>query len=211
MSTRGGFTFIDADKATFHVYKHHDTYPEGAWGGPATLLLATRYAWQFPRFEADEFAASFITAAKMSSNMTLHMQKLFDLMDQRAALKPDPDPYKDHEIASMITVPPAGYSYTGGGVRLLGSGLWQRALPEDCAFHYVVQQRTPGGEISAECASLGWGENDKRTREVLYKGNLIGMAAWGMRLKEIEDEKRKAAEEAAKQPKFRARPARMLL
>jgi hypothetical protein len=64
MSTRALYTFTDATiNCTAHnVYKHHDGYPSGA---AKTLTAAMAYAWQEPRFEANEFAASFVAAAKM--------------------------------------------------------------------------------------------------------------------------------------------------
>ena len=213
MGTRGAFTFIDADKQTFHVYKHHDCYPEGPWGGPAVLLAATRYAWQFPRFEADEFAAAFITAAKLSTAMTLHMQKLFDQMDARAALgKDDPDGNNDVEVPIMMTVPPTYRSLGGGGVRLLPKGTWERVIPWDCAYQYVVRQMPGHGDtpIIATSYSLGGGD-DKRTREELFSGTIMEMAAWGLRLHEEQEAAQAAADEAARAPKFRLRPARKLL
>jgi hypothetical protein len=60
MSTRAIYTFSDKN-AEYHVYKHHDGYPSGAaqW-----IAAALPYAWPLPRFEADEFAASFVAANK---------------------------------------------------------------------------------------------------------------------------------------------------
>lgn len=60
MSTRAVYTFIDSTD-TFHVYKHHDGYP--AWAAKS-IEKAKDKAWEFPRFEADEFAASFVAANK---------------------------------------------------------------------------------------------------------------------------------------------------
>jgi hypothetical protein len=62
MSTRAVYTFIDKD-STFHVYKHHDGYPYGAL---RFIEKAKDYAFPLPRFEADEFAAAFIAANKVS-------------------------------------------------------------------------------------------------------------------------------------------------
>lgn len=61
MSTRAVYTFTDANKETFHVYKHHDGYPSGAceW-----IEAAKGRAWPLPRFEADEFGAAFVAANK---------------------------------------------------------------------------------------------------------------------------------------------------
>ncbi len=63
MSTRAVYTFKDRDGA-HHVYKHHDGYPSGAaqW-----IMDALPFAWELPRFEADEFACAFIAAARVSA------------------------------------------------------------------------------------------------------------------------------------------------
>ena len=64
MSTRAMYTFVDSTKdggGKYHVYKHHDGYPEGAVQHISGLL---RFAWELPRFEADEAAASFVAANK---------------------------------------------------------------------------------------------------------------------------------------------------
>ena len=63
MSTRAVYTFIDEDNH-HHVYKHHDGYPSGAI---EFILKALDKSWPLPRFEADEFAASFIAANKGSA------------------------------------------------------------------------------------------------------------------------------------------------
>lgn len=54
------YSFIDAHD-TFHVYKHHDGYPTGA---AEAIQNAVAYAWQLPRFEADEFSAAFVAGNK---------------------------------------------------------------------------------------------------------------------------------------------------
>lgn len=63
MSTRALFTFAD-DSGEYHVYKHHDGYPEGESGGVSTIKNALKNAWKLPRFEADEFAAAFVATSK---------------------------------------------------------------------------------------------------------------------------------------------------
>ena len=60
MSTRACYTFRDGDEE-YHVYKHHDGYPTGA---AEFIIAALKYAWELPRFEADEFAAAFVAANK---------------------------------------------------------------------------------------------------------------------------------------------------
>jgi len=68
MSTRAVYTFVDNDGPEIHVYKHHDGYPEGEHGAICTIGKALKYAWPLPRFEADEFAASFVASAKVADN-----------------------------------------------------------------------------------------------------------------------------------------------
>ena len=62
MSTRALYTFNDGhDNIT--VYKHWDGYPEKR-GGYGFIANAMLYAWELPRFEADDFAAAFVAANK---------------------------------------------------------------------------------------------------------------------------------------------------
>lgn len=66
MSTRGCYRFTD-EHGSFTVYKHHDNYPEGPHGGIAAIEAATEFAWPLPRFEADDFAAAFVSANKLAA------------------------------------------------------------------------------------------------------------------------------------------------
>lgn len=70
MGTRAVYVFKDdlenfpEDIRQYCVYSHWDNYPKGA----AYCLVNTLYnTWDFPRYEADEFAASFIAANKTNS------------------------------------------------------------------------------------------------------------------------------------------------
>jgi hypothetical protein len=72
MSTRAIYTFCDP-RTEVHVYKHHDGYPYNGGvhngtayeaGGLVWINDAKAFAWDLPRFEADEFAASFVAANK---------------------------------------------------------------------------------------------------------------------------------------------------
>lgn len=60
MSTRAVYTFIDKNE-TYHIYKHSDGYPLGAY---QAIQLALSKAWDLPRFESSEFAAAFVAANK---------------------------------------------------------------------------------------------------------------------------------------------------
>lgn len=67
MSTRAIYTFVESGTdQVFHVYKHHDGYPE--W---ALRFIARTFthgipgaAWDLPRFEPDEAGAAFIATNK---------------------------------------------------------------------------------------------------------------------------------------------------
>lgn len=63
MSTRSVISFYDKDeqKTSNHVYKHHDGYPSGVW---EALEAARPFAWDWPRYEAMEFAAAFVRGNK---------------------------------------------------------------------------------------------------------------------------------------------------
>tara|TARA_R100000278_G_scaffold30669_1_gene28283 strand:- start:612 stop:1013 length:402 start_codon:yes stop_codon:yes gene_type:complete len=60
MGTRAIYIFEDEHEEVA-VYKHYDGYPQGA---ADFIEEAKAYAWAFPRFEADEFAAAFVAANK---------------------------------------------------------------------------------------------------------------------------------------------------
>lgn len=60
MGTRAIYIFED-DNEEVAAYKHYDGYPQGA---ADFIEEAKAYAWELPRFEADEFAAAFVAANK---------------------------------------------------------------------------------------------------------------------------------------------------
>ena len=72
MGTRGIYKFIDTD-ATYYVYKHWDNYPSGA---AIFIQNALELSWKLPRFEADEFSASFIAANKKGGGDVRLMHEL---------------------------------------------------------------------------------------------------------------------------------------
>jgi len=68
MSTRGFYQFHDENPEQWesklgdiNVYRQSDNYPTGA---VYAIEQALTNAWDLPRFEADEFAAAFISANK---------------------------------------------------------------------------------------------------------------------------------------------------
>lgn len=63
MSTRACYIFQD-NSGKYAVYNHYDGYPEGA---ARAINNALALAWELPRFEPDEFAASFVAANKNGS------------------------------------------------------------------------------------------------------------------------------------------------
>lgn len=72
MGTRGTYKFID-NRNTVSLYKHWDNYPSGALG---FIEKALEYSWELPRFEADEFAASFIAANKQKGGGDIRIENL---------------------------------------------------------------------------------------------------------------------------------------
>ena len=74
MGTRAIYFFEDRD-GVYGVYKHYDNYPSGA---ADFIENAKSYAWEFPRFEADEFAASFVAANKAKAGGGVRLLQMFD-------------------------------------------------------------------------------------------------------------------------------------
>lgn len=73
MGTRAVISFIDEDN-TFHVYKHWDGNPESIL---SCIEGAKLFAWELPRFEADEFAAAFIAACKPKGGGDVRLIKTY--------------------------------------------------------------------------------------------------------------------------------------
>lgn len=63
MSTRATITVSD-EHDRFHIYQHHDGYPDGPHGIIHHLNRARRRAWDLPRFEAADFSAAIVAALK---------------------------------------------------------------------------------------------------------------------------------------------------
>ena len=61
MSTRAVYTFVDGFDR-FHVFKHCDGNPQGA---AEAIGKAIPLAWEFPRFEPDQFACAFIAGNQL--------------------------------------------------------------------------------------------------------------------------------------------------
>lgn len=75
MGTRAIYFFEDRDGSVYGAYKHYDNYPSGA---ADFIENAKSYAWKFPRFEADDFAAAFVAANKAEGGGEVRLLQLFD-------------------------------------------------------------------------------------------------------------------------------------
>jgi hypothetical protein len=74
MATRAIYRFKDEDE-TLQVYKHWDGYPKGA---NIAIKKTLEFAWDLPRFEADEFAASFVAANKSKEGGDIRLNNWID-------------------------------------------------------------------------------------------------------------------------------------
>lgn len=63
MSTRSTISVID-DRDTFHIYRHHDGYPDGEHGVVHDIQRATDFAWETSGFQAADFSAAVVRAMK---------------------------------------------------------------------------------------------------------------------------------------------------
>jgi hypothetical protein len=131
MSTRACYRFFPENgpndfPGVVTVYKHMDGYPSGA---ALTLEAALDFAWTLPRFEADEFAASFVAAAKQSTSRSQRRREYESAAEQAT------DAMKSYYLDL------AKRAEGGGNVRLVpyeGLDAYQR-FASDIAYLYDIR------------------------------------------------------------------------
>ena len=89
MSTRGTITVSDGHGA-FHIYQHHDSYPDGPFGMVRHLSDARRRAWDLPRFEAADFAAAVVATLKDCGGSTYLTARAEDHSDREFSYRVHP-------------------------------------------------------------------------------------------------------------------------
>ncbi len=178
MSTRGCYTFKD-ENDTLHVYRHSDNYPRGA---VEAIKAALPFAWELPRFEADEFAAAFV-----AGNKSYHLQEVIAKF-RELAQKNDSFDYVPTKIE--VSIPPKHY-LSGGGIRLMKSGSIKKVAPSDIEYRYEITQNKKTGELLVKCWETQYWD-DPRDETLIYNGTLEGMMAWA-----IEFENKANNEDAA--------------
>lgn len=155
MSTRAIYTFSETGTdAVFHVYKHHDGYPSGAL---ATIRNAFRYfAWQLPRFEADEAAASFVAACKADDLITIATA------DRQTA---------DYARSYL----PGGLyrQHAGGDCRLLPSGRWHDIAPKGIEYRYLITKPVGNKPVGVEWYSVSCDWNSDQWMQRKIGGSLL--------------------------------------
>lgn len=83
MGTRAVYFFED-DSGMYGVYKHYDGYPQGA---ASHIEAAKDWAWDLPRFEADEFASAFVAANKNKGGGEIRLIPLFEHASTRQVME----------------------------------------------------------------------------------------------------------------------------
>jgi hypothetical protein len=155
MSTRALYTFTDAE-ASWNVYKHSDGYPTGA---ARTLTEAAKwFAWQLPRFEADEFATAFCAAGKA--------YKMIALAEGQTTVEAFQDEDKEY----------GKYSH-GGNTRLMPQGNPPEIASKHCTdieYRYEITGKANGLHITCWNVSA-W---DNYSEKVLFKGTLAKFVTW---------------------------------
>jgi len=153
MSTRALYTFKGENASdTWNVYKHHDGYPTGA--ARVLQIAFDHFAWQLPRYEADECAAAFCAAGKADNYV-------------RAALATTPE----GRTASLL------YASQGGGVRMMPQGPALKVASKHCSdieYRYEIFEKSRTLRIRAYAVNA-W---DKPTETLLVDCPLSEFAAW---------------------------------
>lgn len=174
MSTRAIYTFreprpFDGCPDSYHVYKHHDGYPEGA---VTFIRAALDHAWILPRFEADDFAAAFVAANKPSP-----AQRAAEYRETASEV------YAKDRARAKALRDLAGRvegehveSYQGGGVRLMPCGKWQDVAPRDIEYRYEISLKDGELHIRAFEAGFSYPEDKPRESEI-FAGTLAEMLA----------------------------------
>jgi hypothetical protein len=145
---------------TWNVYKHSDGYPRGA----ANVLKTTLdyFAWNLPRYEADEFAAAFCAAGKCG---WLWNQKFNQ---------------KDFEAHS----PGGKYChYNGGNVRLMPQGKPLAIASKHCSdieYRYEIYQ---GNDKNLRVKAYSVNAWENPTEELLFD---CALAEFPAKAKELE-------------------------
>ncbi len=150
MSTRALYTFRDRDNA-WNVYKHHDGYPTGA----ASILrdAIDYFAWELPRFEADEFAAAFCAAGK--AQLLVAFVKGSSTAAER-----------------FEEVKPGGKyrGFTGGGVRFMPQGEPAWVATKSCCdieYRYEISMAPNGKKLIIRAFAGSWWDEPKE-RVIFY-------------------------------------------
>jgi hypothetical protein len=159
MSTRAAYFFVEDDGVRhFMVYKHHDGYPAGA---AEYLTNARALGWQGDRFEADEAAAAFATAAKLASHLIVDKNNHLSLRED----------INDHP------------ALRGGGVRLMYPSTDPKNLFAACRqcvdieYAYVVSHKDSDWHVKAYITSF-WKSRARKNAKQLWSGPLAKMPAW---------------------------------
>jgi hypothetical protein len=167
MSTRAMYTFRD-ETGEYHVYKHSDGYPTGAaqW-----IEAALPFAWTFPRFEADEFAAAFVAANKSHWH-----NREFAALKELAAVYEGEGTHAGqiNELRETIAQCRRYAEYNGGGVRLMNSGSVYAVAPGDIEYRYDVTCNKAGKlQVKAFSTSF-WDVCSKKNEKRIFQGSLAG-------------------------------------
>jgi hypothetical protein len=174
MSTRALYTFTD-ERCSYNVYKHCDGYPSGAAQALKTAL--TWFAWQLPRFEADEFAAAFCTAGKLDWDYNIDGKEIALWAKERGP-----------EAQSR--------PWHGGNVRLMPQGKPTTVACRNCSdieYRYelkmavtlpnhiesTAKKKNVQPQLCITAYSGNWWDN-KPTEEVIFTGPFDEFYTWAL-------------------------------
>jgi hypothetical protein len=167
MSTRACYRFFPENgpndwPGVVTVYKHMDGYPTGA---AVALEAALDFAWALPRFEPDEFAASFVAAAKQSTSRSKRQAEYLEYANNPDTSDAMKGYYRDL----------AKNAQGGGNVRLVpyeGLDAYQR-FASDIAYLYDI--RCVKGKIQVIAYTTSE-RDDVWTVEKFFEGSLKQLA-----------------------------------
>jgi GNAT superfamily N-acetyltransferase len=164
------YTFIGRDgrkREQYHVYKHHDGYPiNGTSGAVFWLKAALNYAWPLPRYEADDFAAAFVAANKLSGE-DLRKEQIADYRERIKRYKKEgtDTSFEEGMYAKLLRrqQTPSGQ---GGGVRLMETARdWRKIAPWDLSYRYEVEHLEGEKDLTVRAYRIYHVDDDHPNKE----------------------------------------------
>ena len=180
MSTRAIYTILGDQEPPINIYIHSDGYPTGAANH---IRNAFPHAWEFPRFEPDEFAAALV-----AGNKSYFLNEELALLRELVGMD-GPDASNGLSAIREKLKRIRSYGHGGGGVRIFPS---VDPTPENLArlavdIEYRYELRWLDSALWVKCFQTSyWGGDTPLSEEELFSGTFTAFHKWAVRREKAE-------------------------